>query len=47
MFAGQITDHVCLVILDPDVCYIQDRYTGHLVGTDLCQRDSQRLWELD
>jgi hypothetical protein len=35
------------VILDPDVCYIQDRRTGHLVGTGLRRRDSQRLWELD
>jgi hypothetical protein len=35
MSAGQITDHDCHVILDPDVCYIQDRRTGHLVGTGL------------
>jgi hypothetical protein len=47
MSAGQITDHDCRAILDPDVCYIQDRRTGHLVGTDPCRRDSQRLWELD
>jgi hypothetical protein len=33
MSAGQITDHDCRVILDPDVCYIQDRRTGHRVGT--------------
>jgi hypothetical protein len=33
MSAGQIADHDCRVILDPDVCYIQDRRTGHLVGT--------------
>jgi hypothetical protein len=33
MSVGQITDHDCRVILDPDVCYIQDRRTGHLVGT--------------
>jgi hypothetical protein len=33
MSAGQITDHDCHVILDPDVCYIQDCRTGHLVGT--------------
>jgi hypothetical protein len=33
MSVGQITDHDCRVILDPDICYIQDRYTGHLVGT--------------
>jgi hypothetical protein len=33
MSAGQITDHDCRVILDPDFCYIQDRRTGHLVGT--------------
>jgi hypothetical protein len=45
--AGQIADHDCRVILDPDVCYIQDRRTGHLVGTGPRRRDSQRLWELD
>jgi hypothetical protein len=33
MSAGQIADHDCRVILDPDVCYIQDRRTGHLVST--------------
>jgi hypothetical protein len=33
MSAGQIADHDCHVILDPDVCYIQDRRTGHLVST--------------
>jgi hypothetical protein len=33
MSAGKIADHDCHVILDPDVCYIQDRRTGHLVGT--------------
>jgi hypothetical protein len=33
MLAGQITDHDCRVILDPDFCYIQDRRTGHLFGT--------------
>jgi hypothetical protein len=32
MSAGQITDHDCRVILDHDVCYIQDYRTGHLVG---------------
>jgi hypothetical protein len=49
MLAGQITDHDCRVILDPDFCYIQDRRTGHLVGTAPPPRrcDSQRLWELD
>jgi hypothetical protein len=47
MFAGQIADHDCRVILDPDVCYIQDHRTGHLVGTDPHRHDSQRLWELD
>jgi hypothetical protein len=47
MSAGQIADHDCRVILDPDVCYIQDRHTGHLVGTGPRRRDSQRLWELD
>jgi hypothetical protein len=34
MSAGQITNHDCRVILDSDFCYIQDRHTGHLVGTD-------------
>jgi hypothetical protein len=34
MSTGQIADHDCRVILDPDVCYIQDHRTGHLVGTD-------------
>jgi hypothetical protein len=33
MSAGQIADHDCHVILDPDVCYIQDRHNSHLVGT--------------
>jgi hypothetical protein len=47
MSAGQIADHDCRVILDPNVCYIQDRCTGHLVGTSPRRRDSQRLWELD
>jgi hypothetical protein len=45
--AGQIADYDCHVILDPDVCYIQDRRTGHMVGTSPHRRDSQRLWELD
>jgi hypothetical protein len=43
MSPGQIADHDCCVILDPDVCYIQDRCTGHLVGIDCRRRDSQRL----
>jgi hypothetical protein len=30
---GQITDHDCRVILDPDFCYIQDQRMDHLVGT--------------
>jgi hypothetical protein len=47
MSTGQIADHDCHVILDPDVCYIQDRRTGHLVGTGPHHRDSQHLWELD
>jgi hypothetical protein len=47
MFAGQITNHDCRVILDPNFCYIQDRRTGHPVGTGPGCRDSQRLWELD
>jgi hypothetical protein len=33
MSARQIVDHDCRVILDPNICYIQDRHTGHLVGT--------------
>jgi hypothetical protein len=47
MSAGQIADHDCRVILNPDVCYIQDRCTGHLVGTGPHCHDSQRLLELD
>jgi hypothetical protein len=47
MSVGQIIDHDCRVILTPDVCYIQDRRTGHLVGTGPHCRDSQRLLELD
>jgi hypothetical protein len=47
MSAGQIADHDCRIILDPDVCYIQVRCTGHLVGTGPRRCDSQRLWELD
>jgi hypothetical protein len=47
MSTGQITDHDYHVILDPDICYIQDRRTGHLVGTGPRHHDSQRLWELD
>jgi hypothetical protein len=33
MSTGQIADHDCRVILDSDVCYIQDHRTGHLVDT--------------
>jgi hypothetical protein len=33
MSAGQITNHDCHVILDPDFCYIYDSPMGHLVGT--------------
>jgi hypothetical protein len=47
IFARQITDHDCRVILDPDFCYIQDHHTGHLVGTGPRRHDSQRLWALD
>jgi hypothetical protein len=43
MSTGQITDHDCRVILDPDFCYIQDRRTGHLVGMCPRRRDSQCL----
>jgi hypothetical protein len=46
MSVGQITDHDCRVILNPDFCYIQDHRTSHLVGTGPRRRDS-RLWELD
>jgi len=47
MSVGQLTDHGCRVILDSDFCYVQDRHTGHLVGTGPRRHDSQRLWELD
>jgi hypothetical protein len=47
MSTGQIADHDSPVILDPNVCYIQDHRTGHLVGSGPCHCDSQRLWELD
>jgi hypothetical protein len=47
MSAGQLTDHDCRVILDSDFCYVQDRRTGHLVGTGPRRHDSQCLWELD
>jgi hypothetical protein len=47
MSVGQITDHDCHVILDPDFCYIQDRRTGHLVRTGPRHCDSQHLWEVD
>jgi hypothetical protein len=40
MSTGQITDHDCHVILDHDVCYIQDRRTGHLIDTDARRHDS-------
>jgi hypothetical protein len=40
MYVGQITDYNCHVILDPDVYYIQDHRTGHLVGSGPRQRDS-------
>jgi hypothetical protein len=43
MSAGQIADHDCRVILDPDVCYIQDRRTSHLFGTGPRCHDSRRL----
>jgi hypothetical protein len=47
MSAGQIADHDCHVILDPDVCYIQDHHNSHLVGTGPHHRDSHRLYEFD
>jgi hypothetical protein len=40
MSARQITNHDCHVILDPNICYIQDHCTGHLVGTGPCLHDS-------
>jgi hypothetical protein len=40
MSARQITNHDCHVILDPNICYIQDHRTGHLVGTGPCLHDS-------
>jgi hypothetical protein len=43
MSAGQITNHDCRIILDLDVCYILNRRTGHLVGTDPRRPDSQHL----
>jgi hypothetical protein len=43
MSAGQIVDHDCRVIIDPNFCYIQDHRTGHLVGTDPRRRESQHL----
>jgi hypothetical protein len=43
MSTGQITDHECRVILDPDFCYIRDHRTGQLVGTGPWRHDSQRL----
>jgi hypothetical protein len=47
MSTGHITDHDCRVILDFDVCYIQDHHTRHLVGTSSRCYLSQCLWELD
>jgi hypothetical protein len=47
MSARQIIDHDCHVILDLDFCYIQDRRTGHPVGTGPRRCDSQCLSELD
>jgi hypothetical protein len=35
MSAGQITDHDCPVILDPNFCYFHDHRMSHLVGTGL------------
>jgi hypothetical protein len=47
MFAGQITDHGCRIILESDSCCVQDIRMGFLVGTGPRRHDSQRLWELD
>jgi len=43
LFAGQITDHGCRIILESDSCCVQDLRTGLLVGTGPRCRDSQRL----
>jgi hypothetical protein len=40
MSVGQITNHDCHVILDPNVCCIPDRRTGHLVDTGPYRCDS-------
>jgi hypothetical protein len=40
MSAGQITNHDCRLIIDPNFCYIQDRRTCP-------RRHDSRLWELD
>jgi hypothetical protein len=40
MSARQITPHDCRVILDLGFFYIQDRRTGHLVGTSPRHHDS-------
>jgi hypothetical protein len=43
IYAGQLTDHGCHVILDSDSCRVQDLSTGLLVGTGPRRRDSQCL----
>jgi hypothetical protein len=42
----QIINYDCRVILDPDFSYIQDRRTGHQVGTSPRCCDSKCLLEL-
>jgi hypothetical protein len=34
IYAEQIANCDCRIILDPDICYIQDHRISHLVGTD-------------
>jgi hypothetical protein len=47
-FVGQIANHDYRVILNPDVCYIHDCRTGHLVGTGpVGVIHNERLWVLD
>jgi hypothetical protein len=43
MSARQITDHDYRVILDPNVCYIQDHRTDYLVGSGPRRCDSRHL----
>jgi hypothetical protein len=45
--ADQITDHGCHLILDSNICSVQDHRTGTLVGSGCRLRDPPHLWELD